>query len=327
MIALSPSDNNTTINNYKQQHSLTFYAAGTEGGGPAAIDIVTAGQNFLGYPTYCIVCPDKEMSFDVCWPPTAACFDPYIQECLSSTLSANFSADNTEFCEEGTVQFTDESVGSVISWQWTFENGDPATSPDQNPVVTYNTPGEWDVTLTVSDGSGDNTIEIPDYIIVNANPEVTLTPFETACLNWPAFELTGGMPEGGEYEGTGVSNGWFDPAVAGVGSHDITYTYTDENNCENSAVEPIIVDGCTSIDETVAGTISIYPNPAKDVVNINSEYRVNNIKVFNFTGQVIADTEVTNKITQINTSQFESGVYLFQIETDKGITSRRIVIE
>jgi len=327
MIGLSPSDNNASINAYKQQHNITLYAAGTDGGGPAAIDVVIAGQNFLGYPTYCIVCPDKEMSFDVCWPPTAACFDPFIEDCGVGSISANFSANNTEFCEAGDVQFTDESTGSITSWLWTFEGGDPATSTDQNPDVNYSTAGSWDVTLTVSDGTDDNTIEMADYVTVNANPEVTLTPFETACINWPAFELTGGIPAGGEYSGTGVTNGWFDPAAAGVGSHDITYTYTDENNCENSAVEPIIVDGCTSINETVAGTISIYPNPAKDVVNINSEYRINNIKIFNFTGQVISDKKVTNKIIRINTSQFKAGVYLMQIETDKGVTSKRIVIE
>jgi len=327
MIGLSPSDNNAAINAYKQQHNITLYAAGTEGGGPAAIDVVTAGQNFLGYPTYCIVCPDKEMSFDVCWPPTAACFDPYIEDCMQNTLAANFTADNTEFCEEGTVHFTDASVGNVTSWQWTFEGGDPAISTDQNPEVNYTTTGSWDVTLTVSDGTNENTIEMADYITINANPEVTLDAFDTACLNWPAFELTGGMPAGGEYSGTGVSNGMFDPATAGVGSHEITYTYTDENDCENSAVQTLVVDGCTSISETVAGTISIYPNPAKDVVNINSEYRINNVKIFNFTGQIVADIEVTNKTTQLNTSQFDSGVYLFQIETDKGITSKRIVIE
>jgi len=131
----------------KQQHNLTFYAAGTQGGGPAAIDIVTDGQNFLGYPTYCVVCPDKDMSFDVCWPPTAACFDPYIQDCGVGSIAANFSAANTEFCQEGTVQFPDESVGNVTSWVWTFENGDPASSTEQNPVVQYESPGVFDVSF------------------------------------------------------------------------------------------------------------------------------------------------------------------------------------
>ncbi len=327
MIGLSPSDNNSSINAYKQQHNLTLYAAGTEGGGPAAIDVVTDGQNFLGYPTYCVVCPDKDMSFDVCWPPTAPCFDPYIQDCMENTLAANFTADITEFCQEGEVNFTDASVGNVTSWEWTFENGDPATSTDQNPVVNYSTPGSWDVSLTVSDGTDENTIEMPDYITVFANPDVTLGAFDTACLNWPAFELTGGMPVGGEYSGTGVSNGWFDPAVAGVGSHEITYAYTDENGCENSAIQTLVVDGCTSIGETAFGTISIYPNPVKNVLNIRSEYTINNIRIFNFTGQVVEDKQITNKIIQINTSNLKAGVYLLQIETGKGVTSKRIVIE
>ncbi len=327
MIGLSPSDNNAAINAYKQQHNITLYAAGTDGGGPAAINVVTDGQNFLGYPTYCIVCPDKEMSFDVCWPPTAPCFDPYIQDCMENTLSANFTADLTEFCEEGSVTFTDQSVGNVTSRSWIFEGGNPSTSTDQNPVVNYSVAGSWDVSLTVSDGTNENTMEMTDYITVYANPEVTLAQFDTACLNWPAFELTGGLPVGGEYSGTGVDNGIFDPAVAGVGDHEITYSYTDENGCENSDVQVLTVDGCTSVDENIAGKIAVYPNPAKEILNIHSEYGINSIKIFNFTGQLVANKQVNGKVFRINTSQFDSGVYLLRIETDKGIVSDRVVIE
>ncbi|GEM_PF-3973376 len=50
----------------------------------------------------------------------------------------------------------------------------------------------------------------------------------------PAFPLTGGTPQGGIYSGTGVSNGIFDPAAAGIGEHSITYTYEDAYGCTDS---------------------------------------------------------------------------------------------
>ena len=40
------------------------------------------------------------------------------------------------------------------------------------------------------------------------------------------FELSGGTPSGGIYSGSGVSNAIFSPINAGVGTHNITYTYT-----------------------------------------------------------------------------------------------------
>src|SRR5690606_31486339 len=46
----------------------------------------------------------------------------------------------------------------------------------------------------------------------------------TVCQNDAPITLTGGMPEGGVYSGTGVSGGVFDPAAAGAGMHTITYT-------------------------------------------------------------------------------------------------------
>lgn len=41
----------------------------------------------------------------------------------------------------------------------------------------------------------------------------------------PPFDLEGGSPLGGRYEGKGVSNNRFSPEEAGVGIHEIVYTY------------------------------------------------------------------------------------------------------
>ena len=78
---LSPSDDNNQINNYKANYGITNPCAGTQGGGSAALNIVIDGQNFNGYPTYCVVCPDRTIYFGICWPPTVTCFDPYFEMC------------------------------------------------------------------------------------------------------------------------------------------------------------------------------------------------------------------------------------------------------
>ena len=69
------------------------------------------------------------------------------------------------------------------------------------------------------------------------------------CLDEPAFELTGATPEGGFYSGTGVSGGWFDPAVAGVGFHTITYTYVvPGTNCTGTCTFVIHVKPLPQVD-------------------------------------------------------------------------------
>ncbi|PLX04188.1 MAG: hypothetical protein C0595_04260, partial [Marinilabiliales bacterium] len=86
----------------------------------------------------------------------------------SVPLTASFEADEIVVCAGSTVNFTDLSTGAT-SWNWTFEGGTPATSTDQNPTITYNTEGAFDVSLEISDGSSTNSITMYDYItVVNA---------------------------------------------------------------------------------------------------------------------------------------------------------------
>lgn len=89
--------------------------------------------------------------------------------------TANFSSSESSGCVPLTINFIDQSTGGPTSWQWTFPGGDPGTSSLQNPTVTYNTKGSYNVTLTVSNPAGSNTKTESNYI--NAN-DVPTTYFE-----------------------------------------------------------------------------------------------------------------------------------------------------
>ena len=91
--------------------------------------------------------------------------------------------------------------------------------------------GTHEITYTYTDANGCTDSATAD-ITVYPLPDVTLEDFDDVCLNMSAFELSGGLPDGGEYHGTGVDDqGWFDPQDAGEGTHEITYTFTDDNGC------------------------------------------------------------------------------------------------
>lgn len=68
----------------------------------------------------------------------------------AAPLAAGFSARPWQGRPGRPVQFTDFSNGAVVSWLWDF--GDGQTSTERNPVHVFSEPGEYDVTLTVSDG-------------------------------------------------------------------------------------------------------------------------------------------------------------------------------
>lgn len=219
------------------------------------------------------------------------------------------------------VSFTDNSSGDVSSWQWTFEGGDPATSTDQNPVVTYNTNGTFDVELEVSDGTNTNSLLLEDYITVDEAPPVMLMPFDMVCLTWPAFELTGGSPSGGVYGGPGVTDGWFYPDVAGIGTHTISYTFTGLSGCSNTAEETIIVDPCTGIFEASAELLGIYPNPSNGSFSVKAPVGgTYDMLVYDLTGNTVYSERVqldSAAAINVELSEIRDGLYFVSLVSAK----------
>ena len=68
--------------------------------------------------------------------------------------TANFQAENRTVLLGAQVRFTDISSNFPTRWQWEFEGGEPSTSTEQNPVITYRNPGKFKVTLTTSNSVG-----------------------------------------------------------------------------------------------------------------------------------------------------------------------------
>jgi hypothetical protein len=116
-----------------------------------------------------------------------------------------------------------------------------------NPAVAG--VGSHVITYSFTDVNGC-TSTATQSITVQPLPTVSLTAFTPVCVNASAFTLTGGTPAGGTYSGTGVSGGSFNPAVAGVGSHVITYSFTDANGCTNSATQSITVNPLPTVTFT-----------------------------------------------------------------------------
>lgn len=82
---------------------------------------------------------------------------------------------------------------------------------------------------------------------VLASPMVSLLPLSPVCINAPSFTLTGATPAGGIFSGSGVSNGTFNPAISGVGSIPVFYTYAAPNGCISVATQNQVVNALPNI--------------------------------------------------------------------------------
>ena len=100
--------------------------------------------------------------------------------------------------------------------------------------------GTYDITYTITVGNCTNSNT--QSVTVNAGPVVTFTAIEAPiCRQDDAITLSA-TPEGGVFSGAGVSNSTFSPAVAGSGTHVITYTYFETgNSCPGIASQSVQV--------------------------------------------------------------------------------------
>jgi hypothetical protein len=78
--------------------------------------------------------------------------------------------------------------------------------------------------------------------------------------------------------------------------------------------------------------ISVYPNPASDIVNIDlgqNAGRFDNIELFDIRGRLVAKQSLDNQLqqTQIEVNTFNSGVYLLKVSSDSETFTTKVIVE
>ncbi len=94
-------------------------------------------------------------------------------------LAAGFSSDVATGFVPLTVAFTDTTTGGPTAWEWNFGDGSPL-SFDQNPVHTYTLAGTFTVTLTASNGCGDDVVQSQVIVTEPVAPVAAFTAADTA---------------------------------------------------------------------------------------------------------------------------------------------------
>ncbi|MEM9819655.1 MAG: PKD domain-containing protein [Bacteroidota bacterium] len=95
----------------------------------------------------------------------------------------DFSATQTMGCAPLTVQFYDTSTENVNNWWWEFQGGSPSSSSEQNPVITYESPGSFFVKLIAGNDAGSDSKFKANFIEITGAPPVADFTFGTSGLN------------------------------------------------------------------------------------------------------------------------------------------------
>jgi len=78
------------------------------------------------------------------------------------------------------------------------------------------------------------------------------------------------------------------------------------------------------IDTNFIKGFIMYPNPVYDLLNINSQEVIKNVKVFNLLGQQVFQKEINKTTSTLDLSSLTQGVYFVNITTDKTTKSVKI---
>lgn len=93
---------------------------------------------------------------------------------------------------------------------------------------------------------------------------------------------------------------------------------------DNLSVE--FVGGTAGVEEVTAAKLSVFPNPAADVINVANVEGLNGIQIVDLNGRTVKSVNF-NSVSEatVNVSDLTAGIYMMNIATEKGTSTQKIV--
>lgn len=100
--------------------------------------------------------------------------------------------------------------------------------------------------------------------------------------------------------------------------------YTTGFNVDNVSIAPTVL---AVADNQLASNVSIFPNPASNVVNVSADKsQINNITITDLNGRIVKQNTVNNlSKVELNISDLSSGVYMMNVKSNNGSVTKKIV--
>jgi hypothetical protein len=234
------------------------------------------------------------------------------------TASAAFN----ELCADAAfpIALTGSPLGGSFSGtNVTDSNFDPYLLPAGDYTVAYN--------YTTTDGC--QVVPATTTITLNPLPIVTIEGLGSSYCIYSNGTIPTLSPNGGTLSGPGLFENTFIPANAGLGQHQLTYTYADSNGCANTATFSISVEECLSIEEANKLGIEILPNPFHGSFAVRFteiENSIHTLEVYSINGQKLKSISIENSISnqqiEIDLSNQAPGIYFLHL---KGSAKQHVI--
>ena len=121
--------------------------------------------------------------------------------------------------------------------------------------------------------------------------------------------------------GDGINSG-YGAGYFNLMAEDGTQIFRDNGKFGSQATYMIDVTYPAGVEDVTMGT-TIYPNPATDMININTSNNVQRVEIFNMQGQLVKVE--TGEVTSVSVKDLANGMYTLKLTTDNGTSMHKII--
>ena len=232
-----------------------------------------------------------------------------------------FTFSATSGCDPVEINFTDVN-DNTSEWLWIFEGGTPATSTQQNPVVTYSNPGDYDVTLTTTTPEGNFTLSqslnVTAFTIPSADIEHTVVGRGQVVFSSNATNTQNFLWDFLDGTTSTLPNPTHIYPETGVYSVELSVT----NSCATTKFTEEVVIVLTSNEELTQNLteLKVFPNPSATdfqvVVDYQASYQTGRLLVYDLLGQLAEAVNFENGGQTTVGGNLASGMYVVLVEID-----------
>lgn len=245
------------------------------------------------------------------------------QQMVNEPVLINFNLNTTDLTSpgsnDGTAEVNVTQGAGPITYDWTGPNTYSASGSNQVNALEA---GAYDITMTYNNGKCDTTQAFDIYdalqiIITSVDPHTTNPPNGAVY-----FTISGGAEpydtilDDGQ---TQMNNGPF----TGLSFGEYTLIVTDSKG--NSADSTFMVNTFVSVNMESLSDLTIYPNPATNILNVKGENLVSAV-VYDLNGRLVITSDLM-QTNSIDVSRLESGIYTVSIHTEKGEYIEKLIIQ
>lgn len=248
-----------------------------------------------------------------------------ISQNCAPVATINAGIDTVDQCGTGSADLS-VPLGNGFNYLWVYNGTDTVST-----AHTFSATQLGSYVVTVENQGCTST----DTIVVKSSPNINLN-FAGLDSMYCIYNSSANLAPnylGGTFTGAGMNNATFNPAVAGLGNHSITYTYANASGCVYTYSQSVIVDACVSIPESHwINSISVYPNPAEDNFSLSAFTQSEKdlkMDIYDVTGSLVMaehfKLNVGENLIPVET-EFSKGIYFIVFSDVQSTSSVKLVI-